>query len=1174
MSSFDLQQGDLDELHGSVLLISASAGTGKTWTITHLATRWLLTDPRADPAQLLMVTFSRAAAAELKARLRQRVVEVGRYLDGTAQPSSSDRWAIDLLATTERSAIEKLRRRQRWVLSRLDEVNARTIHAFVASTAHRTSGETTDGKKLGERAVNEALTAAALRHPEALRTLLPDPLEPDRATGVMKAGTLRTNLRNVVESSVGLGGLAPAPGGATSMAIPDLRAADEEGHARASRFLDLVVATEHRSELLHRLESATTFNSLIASLYWDVVGGGDRAIERLRSAFSFVLIDEFQDTDLAQWEIFERVFVGHVPMVIVGDPKQAIYGFRGGDVVIFQDLLTRSATQQGTYRSTAITNNFRSGPDLLGCLNALFLSAQDQSVQRYFDTVATGKPLGEGLARGWGFSSPLQTAPAALAPIVYDAVGVGERGSILERGRFIVRDVSEEVPRAALDPQGRRPDSTLGSVVSSADGKSAKQAILDDLVHYLHERRGEQAGEGEDEFSLGDVLILVQSNSFGAQVRDHLRRHGIPAITNKTESVWASEAATQLRTLLWILSDPLNPRRVGLLRYTWFAHHPFDEMPELAEIMATSGPSTVARRLLDATSTAAVLATERPERNWTDLDHALDLVTSAFRHGVDPLVVLNWVEDQIAETQDRPEDAAVTRRIESDGQAISIMTLHAAKGLERRIVLIPEVEGSPDSKAMPARVAALSTPEGRQFALASMSGSEMDVELESDLARQSMDEAARLLYVGLTRARSELVVWLSDLNRHAYAEKAKLPTLIAKTSLWRLLVDSYLLTTAEEAAALAAACEESGAPFVRGIEFHERDEARRPPAMAAVGPSQPPIDTEGVQDPPVIESPLRRWSYSALNVHGAKTTAIDLVDIDEELSAYDAGVFAEDADLIGEDEDGPTRRLGGKLFGGLAGNVVGTAIHKVFEDIVGVTPSSNDQVIRTAVESAYQSLALPLRDPDRVTAEFQMILSHPLGPSMGGMTLDGLVSEGRPRVAREMRFMLPLLGPGDRSDRLVDIARLVAEQEPDGPYAEFFGGLAASRPKRSRLLQGYLTGSIDLVARRDDGRFVVLDYKSNLLKDAASYAPDLLVGEMSQSGYPLQGLLYSVALHRFLSGRLEGYRPEVHLGGIAYYYVRGAAIQGARPGDGVAAWDIPVQVVTGVSTLLANEALS
>jgi len=286
-------------------------------------------------------------------------------------------------------------------------------------------------------------------------------------------------------------------------------------------------------------------------------------------------------------------------------------------------------------------------------------------------------------------------------------------------------------------------------------------------------------------------------------------------------------------------------------------------------------------------------------------------------------------------------------------------------------------------------------------------------------------------------------------------------------------------------------------------------------------------------------------------------------------SAYDGGVFAEDV----ADDATARRKLGSQLFGGHAGNVVGVAIHEVFERVVGVVDSSDAEGLEAEVVEAYRRAGITLDDPATVAAEFATILRHGLGDQLDGLSLDGLTASGADRVANEMRFTLPLEGTGPKADRLTAIARLVAEHDADGAYAGFFGQLAEAPQQADRLFQGFLTGSIDLVAQVGDPeapRFVVLDYKSNLLKEATTYAPDQLVGEMALSGYPLQGLLYSVALHRYLARRMRGFAPEAHLGGICYYYVRGAALAGAAPGDGLARWDIPAAVIVGCSDILAG----
>jgi exodeoxyribonuclease V beta subunit len=173
-----------------------------------------------------------------------------------------------------------------------------------------------------------------------------------------------------------------------------------------------------------------------------------------------------------------------------------------------------------------------------------------------------------------------------------------------------------------------------------------------------------------------------------------------------------------------------------------------------------------------------------------------------------------------------------------------------------------------------------------------------------------------------------------------------------------------------------------------------------------------------------------------------------------------------------------------------------------------------------------------------------------------------------------MRFTLPLRGTyEDGHDRLRGIGALVVEGDPEGPYRRFFEDIANTSVREPRLLEGFLTGSIDLVAQVGSGadqRFVVVDYKTNVLKVSDNYGALNLIPEMAMSGYPLQGLLYSVALHRFLKTRLRHYVPHQHLGGMTYYYVRGATNAANDPDIGLANWKVPANVVVSVSDYLAN----
>jgi exodeoxyribonuclease V beta subunit len=209
----------------------------------------------------------------------------------------------------------------------------------------------------------------------------------------------------------------------------------------------------------------------------------------------------------------------------------------------------------------------------------------------------------------------------------------------------------------------------------------------------------------------------------------------------------------------------------------------------------------------------------------------------------------------------------------------------------------------------------------------------------------------------------------------------------------------------------------------------------------------------------------------------------------------------------------------------------------------------------------------------------------PLGPLLGDLRLAEV-----PRADRldEMEFDLRL---GEASSPATDaeVGALVeahlapADLFDTQPLHDWARGLV--RGRFGAVLAGHLTGSIDAVLRMrgDDGtpRFVVVDYKTNRLTprgraaSADDYRPDQLVRAMADHHYPLQALLYSVALHRYLRWRLADYDPHVHLGGVAYLFVRGMVGESTRVTDGqrhgVFSWAVPAELVIELSDLLDGE---
>jgi exodeoxyribonuclease V beta subunit len=370
-----------------------------------------------------------------------------------------------------------------------------------------------------------------------------------------------------------------------------------------------------------------------------------------------------------------------------------------------------------------------------------------------------------------------------------------------------------------------------------------------------------------------------------------------------------------------------------------------------------------------------------------------------------------------------------------------------------------------------------------------------------------------------------------------------------------------------------AELEARGGPVVEAVPAFRRASAL-PPA------SSPPEPLGLARFGRSVDTAWRRTSYTAL------TAA-------EEYVPY-AGVGSEPETGEREDEsippvaDGagpaPDRLLQrpspmAELPGG---TTFGTLVHAVLER---VDPAASDLSAELLTHTAEQLARRPVAAtaPD-LAAALERTVTTPLGPLLGNRTLAQL---GRADRLTELGFELPLAG-GDRvagqATGEVTVAALASTirehpppDDPLAPYAERLSGPSLG----GQPLRGYLTGSLDVVLRGPGPTYVVADYKTNWLGEDAGgtlwpYRPDGLRQVMLASHYPLQAMLYAVALHRFLRWRQPAYDPESHLGGVLYLFVRG--MDGPetpvvdRTPCGVFSWRPPASLVEALSAVLDRSA--
>jgi len=445
------------------------------------------------------------------------------------------------------------------------------------------------------------------------------------------------------------------------------------------------------------------------------------------------------------------------------------------------------------------------------------------------------------------------------------------------------------------------------------------------------------------------------------------------------------------------------------------------------------------------------------------------------------------------------------------------------------------------------------------------------------LARARAEDAGeelRLLYVGLTRARSQVVTW--------WAPSTNTPASPLQRFLGRSPGAAELPTRVEVSA------HPLGRDDLRAAGFSlEQVVPRSPVVPAPMADPDAPLAARRFDRH--LDLDWRRTSYSALTapLHrpDSGTLAVgsepDLPREDDEAglpTALPPAVAIPD----GLDRPSPMRALP-------LGAAFGTAVHAVYES---VDPHAEDLLAEVG-RAARTALA---RSPDLgVSAEALADAVHPslvtsLGPLADGRRLCDIGSSDR---LAELAFELPLAG-GDRPSAAVRLGELapllrrnLAAHDPLAGYPD----LLASPVLAEQLLRGYLTGSLDALLRVRNAagspRYLVVDYKTNWLGSypesgadpvltLADYTPDRMATAMQAAHYPLQALLYAVAAHRLLRWRQPGYDPEVHLGGVLYLFLRGMAgpstpVVAGMP-CGVFSWRPPATLVTELSDLLDGRA--
>ncbi|MFM4939469.1 exodeoxyribonuclease V subunit beta [Aeromonas enteropelogenes] len=1149
-------------LHGE-RLIEASAGTGKTYTIAGLYLRLLLghgplIEEGADAGQpsaherplsvteILVVTFTEAATAELRGRIRGRIHEARlAFMRG----ESKDALLAQLLEEVEDH--ELAARRLLAAERQMDEAAVFTIHGFCQRMLKQNAFESgalfeteflTDDSQLRLQAVSDYWRAEFYPVDKtlasAVRALWPSPaallremngwldnselemrppagdetlaarhqaamarIEAVKAAWLAQVDEIRRQTDGHISRYTGKnyeGWLAKIADWAQDEAsgyaipkelerfgqtvleanlkkggeLPTLPLFGEIDALLASRpgIRDLIlqraaVVVRSRMQASKRQAHQLSFDDLLKDLDGALDSPlGERLCERIRATYRVAMIDEFQDTDPQQYRIFHRLYGGHqdTALLMIGDPKQAIYGFRGADI------FTYIQARRNVSAHYTLGRNWRSSGALVAAVNGLFERAKDPFIYE---------------------------ADIPFLPVEAQ----GKSKALLLEG--------EAAPVLHCWQLSGQPTFNRGDYQS----KMAR-ATAAEIHHLLTLAREGKALIGSEPVKAGDIAVLVRTGAEGKLVQQELARLAIASVyLSNRESVLEQVEAREILLILHACQNPSEERSLRAALATGLFDLDAKALDELAsderawesavqefmeyrKVWHKRGVLAMLRALLHRRNLASsLLASPYGERRLTNFLHLGELLQQVSSELDGEYALLRWLGEAV--NRQSGQDAEQILRLESERKLVQIVTIHKSKGLEYPLVFLPFI-CSHRSADTPLYHEA---DEAGNRTILDLTGAEESL-AEAD--KERLAEDLRLLYVALTRG--VYATWLGLAPVRSGNGKSE------KTDLHQTAI-GYLLQKGEEgdAATLATALS-ALAQDLPGVAVGE-------PSLTLPAPL--PAEEEQLGEPQVrrFGGTLERdwWisSYSGLAAqgHGHSKGVLANPGFDDEVVTEVAALAAE------QQEEAPQP----SIFTFPKGARPGTLLHSLFETIdfesAAGEPLAQHIATLLAQDGFDESWAQVLQQ------QVEAVLETPLETGFGEpVRLRDLAPE---RKQVELEFFLPM--------GRVTASALTALCQQHDPLSR------GNKPLSFATVQGMLKGFIDLVFEWQ-GRWYLLDYKSNHLgMSPADYSRPALEQAMVEHRYDLQYQLYSLALHRLLALRLPGYDFDQHFGGVFYLFLRG-----------------------------------
>ena len=827
-----------------------------------------------------------------------------------------------------------------------------------------------------------------------------------------------------------------------------------------------------RRELRSIQTGSMTYDDLIKKLRDALLNENHGPVlqHKLLGSYPYALVDEFQDTDAIQYEILNSIYpqVGDESgLLMIGDPKQAIYAFRGADVYTYF-----KAKKDGKPSVWSLINNYRSTPNLVSAVNKIFDSTGEQP---FIEKQIKFHPSKSGLP---------------------------------DRASEYIQGSEVPVPFKLIIKKGLQTSKTH---CKAEVYQQTVAQVLELLGDHERQIRDEESGEMRD-LEPGDIAILINSHRDARQIKKGLKDVGVDSVTYSQEKVFDTMEA---RRFEWVMNAILNPfdrtvvnnallsglfgtdleELVDLSNEEDAYQEILDELQELHETWTAYGILPAFRKLLSNGQRMEQIAEWRDaERVLMNLHQLADMASLAeLKHNLDPDSLHMWF---VSEMQNPDKTDEQSLLLESDRDLVKISTIHGSKGLEFPVVICPTLWEGKEFKDEFVRYHKGETDD----LILNIDRLDSEEREYAEKAGQieALAEEARKAYVALTRAKYECrVLWMTH-------------DMCLLSGLGAVLLGQKNLLAGMDQKKVKEDADIHEGLFITPME----DLANEYPKLIDIQSFLPVNSFQRYTHIQEASEELEKRFY-----RGRRDIRVQRkVESFSSLAGHHSEPSQPDYDQITEQYAGLLKSSEGSktvfdIFSFPKGPVAGMAIHKIFEH--------RNFRFDTTESLDHSELITEVLDEFGINREWapvvQEMIRDVVGADFGDLELTSVTPDNE---LREMEFHFPITQT--MADDLYNIIRSkdVFQLSSNG-------------------ISHFLTGFIDLIVRQD-GKYYLLDYKSNYLgDDPEDYIEDALEREMVSAGYDLQYHFYTVALKKHLERKIPRFSYDEHIGGAYYCFVRG-----------------------------------